>query len=184
LDLYEVSRREKRATFIGLIAFALIAALVVPPAVQAAVTKITGSVKVKDSSGSNVESEAIGAQGITQVPGSSGAIAVRTYAGGNGVVGLGDCSETTADGLPNVVTVEGGNIVTAIMITGDGTVSTRADAIGPIDLLKFTVNANTPQVAISLGNGLGITAPLTFTGAGTKCNFVLLGQPYDPAVGP
>jgi hypothetical protein len=181
LDLFEVSRREKRLTFFTMIAFALIAALFVPPAVQAAVTKITGTVKVKDSTGSAVESEAIGPQGLTQVPGSSGAIAVRTYAGGNGVVGLGDCSETTADGLPNVVEVAGGNIVTAILITGEGTVSTRAAAIGPIDLLKFTVGPNEPNVGIALGNGLGVTAPLTFTGSGPGCNYVLLGQPYDPA---
>ncbi|MEA2433355.1 MAG: hypothetical protein QOG54_812 [Actinomycetota bacterium] len=186
MDLFEVSRREKRQTFIAVIAFALVAALFIPPAVQAAVTKITGTVKVKDSSGSALESEAIGVQGITQVPGSSGALAVRTYAGGNGVLGLGDCTASTdpAQGpLPNVVTVEGGQIVTAILMTGTGTVTTTSDAVGggQVPLLNFKTDASTPNLSVALGNGLGTTAPLTFTGNGGACNFVILGQPYDPA---
>jgi hypothetical protein len=185
LDLHEVSRREKRQTFIVAMSLALVIALVGAPVVSAAVQKVKAS--VSDTNGSPIESEAIGVQGITQVPGSSGAVAVRTYAGGNGVLGLGDCTASTdpAQGpLPNVVTVEGGQIVTAILMTGTGVVTTTSDAVGggQVPLLNFKTDASTPNMAIALGNGLGTTAPLTFTGNGGACNFVLLGQPYDPAL--
>jgi hypothetical protein len=148
---------------------------------------------ISDTDGSITESESIADQGITQVPGTNGAIAVRTYAGGNGLLGAGDCTATTADGLPSVAVVPGSRIVTALIITGtDGRVTLTTDAVGNglLPLSKFRVNAGHPNEVLALGNGLGTTAPLTFTGSSEatgapgapsdgSCNFVILGQPQS-----
>lgn len=184
MDLMEVSRGEKRRTFIAAISVALMVMLVGAPVVQAAVqaVKVKGAVKVKDSTGDVIESKAIGTMGLLEAPGSDGAIAVRNYAGGGGFLGAGDCTASTepaAGPLANTVTLSGGKIVTGIIITGTGTVRVTSDAIGNglVPLANFTVSNQDANEFVGLGNGLTVTAPLKFTGIdGTACNFVILGQ--------
>lgn len=185
--LQEVTGREKRQTFVIAIAIALAVFVLGAPVVEAAISRVklaggTATAKIKDSTGDNVESESIEPMGLTQAEGSTGAIAVRNYAGGGGLLGAGDCTASTepAQGpLPNTVTLSGGHIVTGIIITGTGTVrvTTQAVGSGQVPLANFTVNAENPNEVVGLGNGLSVTTPLTFTGIdGTACNFVVIGQ--------
>ncbi len=183
--LDEVTRRDKRQTFLAAIAIGLVMFIVGAPVVEAAVSRVrlaggTATAKVKDSNGSAVESEVIDPMGLTDADGSSGALAVRNFAGGGGLLGAGDCTASTqpAQGpLPNTVDLSGGHIVTGIIITGTGTVRITTDALGPIPLANFTVNAENPNEFVGLGNGLTVTTPLHFTGIdGTACNFVIIGQ--------
>ncbi len=187
MNLLEVSGREKRQTFLSAIAIALAIFVVGAPVVEAAVSRVklaggTATAKIKDSTGNAIESEAIGNMGLTQAAGSDGAIAVRNFAGGGGLLGAGDCTASTepAQGpLPNTVTLSGGHVVTGIIITGTGTVriTTQAVGQGQVPLANFTVNAENPNEFVGLGNGLSVTTPLTFTGIdGTACNFVIVGQ--------
>jgi hypothetical protein len=185
LDLVEVSKREKRQTFFAAIGIALIVFVMGAPVVEAQINRVklaggTATAKVKDSNGDNIESQAIADMGLTDAEGSTGALAVRNFAGGGGLLGAGDCTASTepAQGpLPNTVTLGGGRIVTGIIITGTGTVRITTDALGPIPLANLTVNAENPNEFIGLGNGLTTTTPLHFTGIdGTACNFVILGQ--------
>ncbi|MGH2754282.1 MAG: hypothetical protein ACRDLB_07580 [Actinomycetota bacterium] len=179
-----MSRREKRSSFLAAISVALLVMLVGAPVVDAATKKVRlqGKAKVADTNGSDIESEAIGAMGLLQAPGSDGALAVRNYAGGGGLLGAGDCTASTdpAQGpLQNVVEITGGDILTGIIITGTGTVTVTAESLGnhQIPLANFTVDANNPNEFIGLGNGLTLTAPVRFTGQdGTACNFVIVGQ--------
>jgi hypothetical protein len=161
--------------------------IVAPPVVQAAISRVklaggTATAKVKDSNGGEVESEAIGPMGLLQAEGSDGALAVRNYAGGGGLLGAGDCTASTepAQGpLKNTVNISGGDIVTGIIITGTGTVRVTSAALGnhQLPLANFTVNAENPNEFIGLGTGLTLTSELRFTGVdGTACNFVVLGQ--------
>lgn len=183
--LQEVTGREKRQTFFTAVAIAVAVFIVGAPVVEAAISKVklaggTATAKVKDSDGDTLESERIPPMGLTLAEGSEGAVAVRNFAGGGGLLGAGDCTASTepAQGpLPNTVTLGGGNILTGIIMTGTGTVRITTDALGPIPLANLTVNAENPNEFIGLGNGLTITTPLHVTGIdGTACNFVLLGQ--------
>jgi len=92
VDIFESARGERRR-FMGAAVLVLMVGILAPPAVQAAakaitVKKVKQAVKVVDTSGDEVESEAIPPLGTTQAPGSGGALAVRTYAGGGGLLGL------------------------------------------------------------------------------------------------
>jgi hypothetical protein len=76
------------------------------------------------------------------------------------------------------VTVPGGKVVTALIMTGTGTVQITSDAIGQgqLPVSNFKTDANNPNLAITLGTGLSTTVPLKFTGVdGTACNFIVLG---------
>ena len=192
MDLLQVTGREKRQTFLSAIAIALAVFVIGAPVVEAAISRVklaggTATAKVKDSNGGTIESEAIANMGLTQAEATTGAIAVRNFAGGGGLLGAGDCTASTepAQGpLSNVVTLSGGHVVTAIIITGTGTVRITTDALGPIPLANFVVNAENPNEFIGLGNGLTVTTPLHFTGIdGTACNFVILGQGPGDAPG-
>jgi hypothetical protein len=164
---------------------AVLAAVIVlgAPIVQAATQKVNvvKPVKVTDSDGTTIESEAIPEMGLFQAPGSDGALATRNYPGGGGVLGAGDCTASTdpAQGpLPNVVTVPGGHIITAILVTGVGTVRTTAAAIGnnQVPLSNITVNNQNSTEAVALGTGLSTTQPVTFTGVdASACNFIIFG---------
>lgn len=185
MNLLDVSGREKRQTFLSAVAIALAVFVVGAPVVEAAISRVklaggTATAKVKDSNGGRVEAEPIAPMGLTLSEGSDGAIAVRNFAGGGGLLGAGDCTASTepAQGpLANTVTLSGGHIVTGIIITGTGTVRMTTDALGPIPLANFVVNAQNPNEFVGLGNGLTVTTPLHFTGIdGTACNFVILGQ--------
>ena len=185
MNLLDVSKRDRRQTFLAAIAIGLCVFILGAPVVQAAISRVklaggTATSKIKDSGGGTVESRPIPDMGLTLAEGSTGAIAVRNYAGGGGLLGAGDCTASTdpAQGpLSNTVDLSGGHVVTGIIITGTGTVRITTDALGPIPLANFVVNAQHPNEFVGLGNGLTVTTPLHFTGIdGTACNFVILGQ--------
>jgi hypothetical protein len=183
MQLFDTTKQDKRKTFLTALAVAAGVFLISAPVVSAATqtVKVKGPVNVRDTDGSTIESEAIGPMGLFQAAGSDGALAVRDYPGGGGVLGVGDCTASTAPAqgpLPNVVTVGGGHIITALLVTGTGTVRQTSAAVGQgqVPLLNVTVNADEPNAVLSLGSGLTTTQDLTFTGLdGTACNFVVLG---------
>ncbi|MEA2517912.1 MAG: hypothetical protein QOG16_1750 [Actinomycetota bacterium] len=179
MDLFEVSAREKRSTFVKVVVGCLIAFIIAPPLAQAATqaVRVTNAVKVKDSTGDNVESEAVADMGLFGAEGSTGAVAVRNFAGGGGFLGAADCSDATP--LTNQVSITNA-IVTAIIITGTGsTWTSTSDAVGggQLPLLNFTMTPDHSSEFVGLGNGLTLTDALKFTcTAGTNGNLVVLGQ--------
>lgn len=178
MDLYQVSTREKRATFAKVVIACLMAFLLAPPIAQAAAQQIKGTVKIKDSGGGAIDSKAVPAMGLFGAQGSSGALAVRNFAGGGGFLGAADCTETTEDGLTNSVSIVN-SIVTGMIFTGtDGTFTVTSDAIGggALPLLRFRVTADHPNEFVGLGNGLTLTDALTITCTGTNGNVAVLGQ--------
>ena len=186
MDLEGANGRDKRRTFLTAIAIAFAVFILAAPVVQAAVQKVklaggSTTAKIEDSSGGTIESKAIPAMGLFQAPGSDGAVATRNYPGGGGVLGVGDCTASTdpAQGpLPNVVTIPGGKVVTALIMTGTGTVQITSDAVGQgqVPVANFKTDAGTPNLSVALGTGLSTTVPLKFTGVdGSACNFVVLG---------
>lgn len=185
MNLQDATRRERNQTLWAAVALAFVVFFGAAPVVEAAISRVklaggTATSKMKDSTGGTIESAPINDMGLTDAPGSDGAIAVRNFAGGSGLLGVGDCTASTepAQGpLPNTVDLPGGNVVTAIIITGTGTVRITSDALGPIPLANFTVNAQNPNQSISFPTGFSVTTPLHFTGIdGTACNFMILGQ--------
>jgi hypothetical protein len=173
----EVARSDKFKALVGAIALALVVAVLAPPAVQAAVQKIKGTVtaKVKDTGGGTINSKSIQAQGLFDAPGSSGALDVRNFAGGNGFLGAGDCN---GPGLPPTATVAGGAIVTGILITGTTTITVSADALpaGANPVLTFSTGAENPVETVSLGNGLKASDDIDFNCTAGTGNYVLIGQ--------
>lgn len=191
----QVTRRDKRRSFLGAIAVASVVMLIGAPVVQAAVqtVKVRGAVKVKGTNNVPIESEALAGLGLLDAEGSAGAIAVRNFAGGGGFLGTGDCTAaagTATDPRPNTVTVAAGadTIITGIIITGDdANVSVSApdlaNVIGPGPVNTFSTTQQNPNVFIGLGNGLTVSpAKLVFTCTGDggtgdgSGNFTILGQ--------
>ena len=191
----QVTGRDKRRSFLGAIAVASVVMLIGAPVVQAAVqnVRVKGAVKVKDSNGVPIESEAVAALGLLQAEGSAGALAVRNFAGGGGFLGTGDCTAaagTATDPRPNTVTVAAGadTIITGIIVTGeDANVSVSApdlaNVIGPGAVNTFSTTRENPNLFIGLGNGLTVSpAKLVFTCTGDggtgdgSGNFTILGQ--------
>lgn len=201
----DVTRRDKRRSFLGAVAVASVVMLIGAPVVQAAVqtVKVKGVVttkskggnvnaKIKDTNGLKIESEVIAPMGLLDAEGSEGAIAVRNFAGGTGFLGTGDCTEaagTPTDPRPNVVTVDAGKdvIITGVIITGeDANVAVTAPelvpAIGPGAINTFRTTAQNPNLFIGLGTGLTVSpARLVFTCTGSdggdgSGNFTILGQ--------
>ena len=183
----EVSGRDKRQTFFAAIGIALTLFVVGAPVVEAAISRVklaggTANAKIQGTDGAAIESEEIGPMGLLQAEGSDGALAVRNYAGGGGLLGAGDCTASTepAQGpLKNVVEISGGDIVTGIILTGTGTVRVTSAALGnhQLPLSNFTATAENPNVVVTFGTGLTLTSQLRFTGIdGTPCNFIILGQ--------
>lgn len=205
MDLQQSSGREKRQTFFVAIALAAAVMLLAAPVVQAAVQKVfvtntvpvkvkgqpiavkgTVNSKIKDSTGGAINSEVVPDMGITGVPGSDGALDVRVYAGGTGLLGVGDCTAAAAAGTDplNTLTVPGNRVVTAFIMTGEGEVDLTSAVAGSIVLNRFKTDPTVmPNYALSLPNGLGTTAPLTFTGVddgGANCQWVVLGEHLHP----
>ena len=177
MNLMEVSRRDKRSTFFAAIGLAVAVFMIGAPVVEAAVqaVRVKGAVKVKDSNGGVINSEVIPLQGLTDVPGSAGALDVRNFAGGAGLLGIADCAGPLGDSIE----VGGGAVVTDLLLTGtDGTVAVTSSAVGggAVPVLNVRVTADAPNVVADLSNGLGVTAPLTFTPTGADCQFVVLGH--------
>lgn len=193
MDLLQASRSEKRRSFVTALVLAAVVMMVAAPIAQAThhAVRVKGTVTVKHKGpavvkpqGGRFDSKAIPEMGLLQAEGSTGALAVRTFGGGGGFLGAADCTETSADGTSNVLQVSNA-IVTAIILTGtDGRVTVTSDAVGGglLPLLNFRANSGNPNEFIGLGNGLTVTAPLTFTGtneAGSgdgACKYVVLGQ--------
>jgi hypothetical protein len=164
--------------------------LIGAPVVQAAVrtVRVKGAVKIKDTNGLPVESEAIAQMGLLNAEGSAGAIAVRNFAGGTGFLGTGDCTAAN-DPRPNVVTVDADKdtIITGIIVTGDDanvavTAPDLAAVIGPAAINTFSTTPENPNIFVGLGTGLTVSpAKLVFTctgdgGGDGSGNFTLLGQ--------
>ena len=186
MDLLESVRRDRRQTWIAVIALGLIVTLVAQPAIAAAVqaVRVKGAVKVKDSTGDNLESEAIASLGLLGAEGApDGALKVQNFAGGGGLLGAGECDGTNP-ARPATVTVPAGadTIVTAIIVTGAGTsVSVSAPDLDPLigagPVATFETTAGSPQVFVGLGNGLTVSpSELVFACAGGTGEFVILGQ--------
>lgn len=195
MDQVHEIRREKRKTFLASIAAASVVMLIGAPIVQAATStvRVKGPVKIKDSTGLNIESEVVEPLGLLDAEGSGGAVAVRNFAGGGGLLGTGDCTAaagTATDPRPNTVTVNAGEdtIITGIIITGpDANVSVSAPdlaaAIGPGPVNTFSTTAENPHIFIGLGTGLTVSpAKLVFKCTGDdgsadgSGNFTILGQ--------
>lgn len=180
MDLFEVSSREKRTTFVKVVVGCLIAFIIAPPLAQAATqaVRVTNAVRVKDTTGDAIDSKVVADMGLFSAAGSSGAIAVRNFAGGGGFLGAADCTASTADGLTNVVSITD-SIVTGMIFTGtDGKFTVKSDAVGggALALLNFRVSTSAPNEFVGLGNGLTLTDALTITCTGTDGNVVVLGQ--------
>jgi len=185
VDELGVARRDSRQTWV--IAIVAIAVLFVAgmPAVQAAVQKVRvqGKAKVADSGGGNIDAKNLGSLGLLDAPGSNGAVAVRNFAGGGGLLGAGDCDAGTP-GRPASVLIEASQntIITAIIITGsDATVGVRAPdldpLLGPGPVVTFRVDATQSNLFVGLGNGLNVfPSELVFDCTGTNGQFVILGQ--------
>ena len=181
MDLFDSAKRERRQSFVLALVLAIAVSVLAAPVVEAAVTTIKGTVKVKDSNGSAVESEVIAPGGAFQTGGSSGAVAVRTFGGGNAFGGAADCTgtPTPTDPLPNSITVPGGNLVTGIIATGtDMNIRVTSEAVGggQLPLLNFQTTAENPNVFIGLGNGLELDDNLTMTCTAGTGNFVVVVQ--------
>ena len=178
MKTYDPFEPDKHHAALAAIAFALAIGALATPVVQAAVS----AVRIRSSHGDPIESSPVKRMGFLQAKGSSGAASVRTYSGGGGILGVGDCTASTepAQGpLPNVVQIGNANVITGLLATGTGTIRVTSQRIGfgQIPLAHFTVNANEPNVSLDLGNGLTANSQLTFTGIdGTACNFMVLGQ--------
>lgn len=182
MDLLDSGKRERRSAFVMALVLAIAVSVLAAPVVEAAVTTIKGTVtaKVKDSTGDAIESEVIQPGGVFSTGGSSGAIAVRTFGGGNAFMGAGDCTTppTQTDPLDNKVVVPGGNLVTGIIMTGEMTVRVTSLAVGAgqLPLLNFKTTAENPNAFIGLGNGLELDDDLILTCTTGTGNFVLVGQ--------
>jgi hypothetical protein len=186
MELFAVSRREKRQTFLIAVVLAVAVFLLAAPAVEAAIRKVklaggSATAKVKDSDGDAIQAEDIGQMGLNLAPGAVGTLGVRTFAGGGGVLGFGDCDDIDAEGVTRVATVAPGADVriTGLYLTGtDATVSmTMPDVFGPNELLRFRATADNPVVSVISAHGRSVTpASIVFTCAGTDGEFVVVGQ--------
>jgi hypothetical protein len=157
-------------------------------------TKQQGAVtaKLRDSGSGAVEASSVNFAGSVFPPSianSTGAIDVKTYAGGGALFGAGNCTATPADG-PNVVIVPANTHITGIIMTqgttgGSGQVNVQSDlaALAGLRLLRLRVSDASPNAFVGLGNGITITDDLTFTGHAEDdelldgdCRFVIVGQ--------
>ena len=183
-DLFD-SKRQRRQPFVLALVLALGITILAAPVVEAAVTTIKGTVKVKDSTGDAIESAPLaeaGAAGL-EAGGTSGSVAVRTFGGGNSFYGAADCTATptATDPLTNVITVPGGNLITAVILTGeDMNVRVTAAAVGggALPLLNLVTEQQGSMETLALGNGLIATDNIVFTCTSGTGNFVVIGQDW------
>src|SRR5688572_17235939 len=80
----EARTGEKRRTLISALGLVLVVAIVAAPVAQAThhAVKISGKVKIADTTGGTLESTPVPDMGLLLAPGSEGALAVRQFAGG------------------------------------------------------------------------------------------------------
>ncbi len=191
MDLFEISRQEKRQTMVVALVLAAAVFILSAPAVEAAIRKVklaggTTTAKIQDSDGDSVQAEDIGQMGLNLAPGAEGTLGVRNFAGGGGVLGFGDCDDVDQEGVTRVAEIAPGPDVriTGLYLTGtDATVSmTMPDVFGPNELLRFRATADNPVVSVISAFGLSVTpARLVFTCTGTEGEFVVVGQGTPPA---
>lgn len=190
----ESSVRSTRKTWLIVVAGIAAIALIGAPVVQAATqsVKVVGKVKIASTNGKTISASPVADMGLLGAPGSNGAVDVRTYGGGGGLLGTGDCTASVdlpAGDRNNFTTVAAAadTIINGIIVTGtDAKVAVTAPAlnsiIGPGAINEFRADANTPNVFVGLGNGLTVSpAALTFTclgldGTDGSGNYTLLGQ--------
>lgn len=187
----ESSVRSTRKTWLIVVAGIAAIALIGAPVVQAATqsVKVKGKVKIAGSSGQTISASPVADMGLLGAPGSDGAVDVRTFGGGGGFYGTGDCTADATTSRPNTTTVPAAadNVITGILISGtDAKVTVRAPdldtIIGPFPVSNFRTDAATPNAAITLGNGLSVfPSELVFTctgwdgGVGSG-DYVIIGQ--------
>ncbi|MDQ5816460.1 MAG: hypothetical protein M3516_09240 [Actinomycetota bacterium] len=189
MDLFETSRREKRQSFVVAIALAVAVSLLAAPAVQAAIQRVklaggTATAKIKDTGGGTIDAKRVPPMGLFDAPGSSGAIAVRNFAGGGGFIGALDCGTSPAEPQAEFFVAQPGSIITGIILGGtDAKATIFSDAIagGALPLMRLRANANHPNEFVGLGNGLTLTDALTVrcageTGPDGDGQVILLGQ--------
>jgi hypothetical protein len=185
LDLVHSEKRERRQSFVVALAVAVGLSVLLAPVVEAAVTKVKGTVtaKVKDTNGDGIESEVIEDAGApAPTGGSTGALAVRTFAGGNQFLGAADCDPPGTGGPTDIfgdtLTVPGGHHVTAVIVTGTASVQVRAQAVGSgnIPLLTLAATADNPVVTLALDNGLELTDNLILQCTSGSGQFAAIGQ--------
>ena len=185
MDLLDTGKRERRSAFVIALVLAIAVSVLAAPVVEAAAQRIKGTVtaKVKDTTGDSIESEPINQAGQpAPTGGSSGAIAVRTFGGGNQFLGAADCDPAGAGGptdiFGNTLVVPGGHLLTGLLITGEAEIVVTSQAIGSgqIPLLTFQTTAQNPNEAIALDNGLELTDNLTLTCTGGDGQFAAIGQ--------
>ena len=187
MDVLDSGKRERRQSFVLALVLALVVSILAAPVVEAAVTRIKGTVNVKDSSGDAIDAAATGALGLFQAEGSSGAVAVRNFAGGGGFLGAADCNAATA--LPDTITLPSNNIgkiVTAVIVTGsDASAAISSEQVDTLfgvpasadfPVANITTTAENQTQSLALGNGLTLTAPLKLKCNGTDGNIIVLGQ--------
>lgn len=186
MDLMESARRERRSTWVALIAVAAAIALLAPPAVEAATqkVKVKGPVKIKDSSGDTINAATVPGMGLFDASGSSGALDVSVFAGGGGLLGTGDCdSNDTPPSRPNEQTIpaDPNTVITGFLLAGpDANLSVSAPSldpiIGPGAVITFHTTASNQNLVAALPTGLTVTpSELVFECTGDG-NFVILGQ--------
>jgi hypothetical protein len=185
LDLMDSGKRERRSSFVMALVIAVSMTVLAAPVVEAATQKIKGTVtaKVKDSNGDTVESEAIEQAGQpAPTGGSSGALAVRTFAGGNQFLGAADCDPPGTGGPADIfgttLTVDGNQMVTGVIVTGTASVRVTSAAIGQgqIPLLTLAATAQNPVQVLALDNGLELTDDLILTCTSGTGQFAAIGQ--------
>ena len=139
--------------------------------------------KVRSSSGARIDSTEIPELGAFEAPGSPGAVDVRTFGGGGGVLGVGDCdADDPPPDRPNVVTVPAGGkgILTAVVLTGDNarltvTLPGLASEIGPEPVAVLRANPDERNAVLSVPNGWSV-APSSIRFECTELNPVLRGS--------
>lgn len=185
LDLIDSGKRERRQSFLVALAVAVGLSVLFAPVVEAAVQTIKGTVtaKIKDTNGDGLESEVIDQAGQpAPTGGSSGALAVRTFGGGNQFLGAADCDPPGTGGPTDVfgptLTVPGGQMVNAVIVTGTANVVVRSQAVGSgnIPLLTLRATADNPVVTLALDNGLELTDNLIMTCTSGVGQFAAIGQ--------
>ncbi|MDQ3956457.1 MAG: hypothetical protein M3285_13010 [Actinomycetota bacterium] len=182
-----MNERRDGQLFCSVVALAVAVFISGAPVVEAAVSKVRlaggqATAKIKSTDGGVIESKPVGRLGVFEGKGSPGAVDVRDFPGGVGILGAGDCTASTepAQGpLANVVAISPGNVISDLIVTGTGTIRVTSAAIGggAIPLANFVVNAESPNAVVPFANGLKASkTTITFTGIdGTACNFLILG---------
>lgn len=189
------SARADTRRFFMVAALAVLVGLVAPAGVQAAKKSSKVTIKnpflitrVQDSTGDVTESEAIPPMGSTAVPGSDGALAVRSYAGGGGFIGAIDCDTASPPAASITIATDAtaNEVVTGLLASNASgtTANFTVSAGGPLAALGTLLSINVPAdgfESVDLSTGLtvhccSVTIACTTTGAGLGGDLIVLGR--------